>query len=299
MRWNALGKVRRALQAVDILITRRRNRQPYFVPPPPDAERDAWQAYLQRLHGDPGDSEYREAHRERLARTMTLVPAPRSTSRALELGCYMHITPALHFRLGYREVRGAYLGPSGHTQTKTVVADGQEFRCPVDLFDAERDLFPYPDNWFDCVLACEIIEHLRRDPMHLLLEARRVLAAGGTLIVTTPNCASLSSVVRVLHGDANPQIFACYPDPRKSTGDNPHVREYAPAELARLLGAAGFRVEKLFTDRIGGYEEGTWAHDLLERNGFDTRLRGEQIYCRAIADAALPVERYPSFLYDV
>src|SRR6266545_1409439 len=39
------------------------------------------------------------------------------------------------------------------------------------------------DGRFQTVLACEIIEHLVLDPMHMLLEIRRVLRSGGTLVL--------------------------------------------------------------------------------------------------------------------
>ncbi len=295
-----LGKLRGLLRAVDILITRRAYRHSYFTPPEDNRRLEEWRTFLRRLDTvDSPEAGYRETHLNRLARTMTIIPPPGSTGRALELGCYMQMTPALGLRLGYRQVRGAYFGPLGRTETKTAAIEGREvFRCRIDLFDVERDQFPYPDEYFDCVLACEIIEHLRRDPMHMLLEIRRVLVDGGALILTTPNCASLGSVTRALHGVQNSQVFACYPHPEKAAEESPHVREYTPFELNQTLNVAGFRVEWMMTDRIGDRSEGTWAFDLLKRHGFDTRLRGEQLYARAIKDASLPTTRYPDFLYS-
>ncbi len=293
--------VRRLLREVDIRITRCRFRNAYFCPRPDTARMREFKRFFRKLDlGDSGGDAYLATHLQRLAQTMVMAPSPATTSRALELGCYMQMAPALKLELGYREVRGAYLGPAGTTETKVATAGGREiFRCEIDLFDAERDVFPYPGSHFDLVLACEIIEHLRRDPMHMLLEVRRVLVDGGALLLTTPNCASLASVTRLLHGYQNPQIFSCYPHPAKAETDGPHVREYTPSELGRTLVAAGFQVETMFTDRIGGYEEGTWVYDLLKTHGLDTDLRGEQIYCLATKQSALPVDRCPSFLYGM
>src|ERR1700733_4860809 len=85
---------------------------------------------------DAGAKAYLGVHIPRLARTLALVPPPGSTSRVLELGCYMQITPLLDRLCGYREVRGAYYGKLGRVDTKRVpFADG-EFACQVDHFDA-------------------------------------------------------------------------------------------------------------------------------------------------------------------
>ena len=118
---------------------------------------------------------YLETHLRRLARTLDITPPPGNTRRALELGAYMQITPALACLLGYEEVRGGYLGPSDRNPVRKTASIGQKrvFTCDIDLFDAEKDPFPYPDSYFDVVLACEILEHLRFDPIHMLLDLRQ------------------------------------------------------------------------------------------------------------------------------
>jgi SAM-dependent methyltransferase len=80
---------------------------------------------------------------------------------------------------GYTDVRGAYYGALGRTDQRFASVRGDWFEARVDLFDAERDRFPFDDGYFETVLACELIEHMLRDPMHLLLECRRVLEEGG------------------------------------------------------------------------------------------------------------------------
>ena len=49
----------------------------------------------------------------------------------------------------------------------------------------ERTLFEI-DERADTVIACEIIEHLTEDPMHMLIELNRVLKWGGLVVITTP-----------------------------------------------------------------------------------------------------------------
>jgi SAM-dependent methyltransferase len=237
---------------------------------------------------------YFEKHLSRLARTITLIPPPRTSGRILELGCYMQITPFLETLLNYSQLRGADYGPLGECVEKTACVAGQKFSVMVDLFDAERDRFPYEDSRFETVLVCELIEHLLADPMHLLLECRRILEEGGHLVVTTPNIGSLTSVARTLHGYDNPQIHYRY----SRTPAVPHVREYTAFELKAALVAAGFEIETITTEPIAEFAMNLPLWDFLEEHGYNTSLRGEQTYCVAVKRANLPVTRYPEFLYE-
>lgn len=246
---------------------------------------------------DENSRSYLEKHIPRLARTMALVPPPGETGRVLELGCYMQITPLLERLSGYREVRGGYYGTLGKFDRKTIRFPDGKFTCRVDHFDAELDVFPYRDGYFDLVIAGEILEHMVFDPMHLLLESRRVLVEGGRMLVTTPNVASVTSIAKVLNGGSNPQIYSVYPRP----GGEPeigHMREYTAVELGETMKAAGFEIERLFTTFLEEYEGHRPLLQLLEANGYDTENRGQQTWCVARKRSELPVNRYPFFLYD-
>jgi SAM-dependent methyltransferase len=246
---------------------------------------------------DAGAKAYLEKHIPRLARTLALAPPPGATGRVLELGCYMQITPLLHRLVGYKEVRGAFFGKPGRIDHKAVPFPDGDFECDVDHFDAERDAFPYPDGHFDLVVAGEIIEHLTRDPMHLMLEARRVLRDGGYLLLTTPNAGSITSVAKALDGRDNPQIFFLYkrPDGEDEIG---HVREYTIHELGATARAAGFEVQNLFTTFIEEFSSHRPLLRLLEESGYDPENRGEQSWCLAMKRESLPVDRYPYFIYS-
>jgi len=211
------------------------------------------------------------------------------------------MTPALARVLGYRDVRGAYLGPLGSSDERIASVEGREiFRCAIDLFDVERDRFPYEDRMFETVLACEIIEHLLLDPMHMLIEIHRVLDDGGTLVLTTPNAASSTAVARVLRQDGNPQLHSKYPDPRGEWRETevPHVREYTPGELRACVEAAGLEVETLVTEPLSTFDP-RWVEELLLDHGCPTEDRGELMFCVARKrPGTTAVTRYPAFLYD-
>ena len=210
----------------------------------------------------------------------------------------MQMTPALAAHCGYGEVFGSYYGPVGqHHEQSATSSNGETFSCRIDLFDAERDRFPYPDGHFRTVLCCELLEHLAGDPMHMIAEINRILAPGGWLILSTPNITSLRSVEAVLHG-YHPELFSSYIKPGPDgTVDPRHSREYAPREIALLVEAGGMQVEHLET---GDYRDsrvnfdGAWK--LLEAGGCSLDLRGEVIYCRARKTGPVR-DRWPKELY--
>jgi SAM-dependent methyltransferase len=294
IRWS-LHKLDAALSRIDT-----DSAGPEILPPP--RRHDEIAAFVRSLdQPDESARTYLEIHLPRIARTLDLVPEPARSRRVLELGAYMHMTPALQCVLGYEEVRGAFFGPLGRTDEKSVTAGGKlVFQCCVDLFDAEKDRYPYPDGHFECALACEIFEHMMHDPMHMLVEIHRVLEDGGALVLTTPNVASYLAVARALEQSANPQLFSKYPDPRGEFADSepPHVREYTPQELREAVESAGFEVEKVFTEVIPGYGTESWVKMFLERNGYSSAMRGEQLYCLARKRSGRRVVRYPKFLYE-
>lgn len=244
---------------------------------------------------------YIETHLTRFEKTLSITPVAGPGDRILEMGSYLQITPALKTRLGYSEVRGCYYGPAGAIDQRWVKSStGECFHCTLELFDAEKDRFPYDDSYFSTVLCCELLEHLTEDPMHMMSEINRILRPGGHLVLTTPNIASLRAIAAILSG-YHPGFFPAYIRPRVA-GEEPearHNREYTAREIALLLHYAGFETTLVETGpfRDQPKPEHEWVKHLLAQYQQPADLRGDGVY--AVGRKTGPVrERFPAWLYQ-
>jgi glycosyltransferase involved in cell wall biosynthesis len=244
---------------------------------------------------------YVETHLTRFEKTLAITPPGGPEDRILEMGSYLQITPALKTRLGYGEVRGCYYGPAGKVDHRSVTSiEDEQFQCTLELFDAEKDRFPYDDGYFSTVLCCELVEHLAEDPMHMMSEINRILRPDGHLVLTTPNIGSLRAIVAILEG-YHPGFFPAYIRPR-AAGEEPearHNREYSAREIVLLFYYAGFEMTLLETGpfRDEPRPEHGWVKLLIDRYKLPADLRGDGIY--AVGRKCVPVrERYPAWLYQ-
>jgi hypothetical protein len=105
-------------------------------------------------------------------------------------------------------------------------------------------------------------------PALFLSECWRVLRPSGVLHLTTPNVVDLRGRTRALLGQS-PQSHLFGIERTLRMNEWVHRREYAPAEVARLVQAVGFRVSGLHTwmpsRAEGGQGAGGWLAPLLNR----------------------------------
>ncbi len=195
--------------------------------------------------GFPGDLEQLWAvEQSRYRETLRRIPPARGDqATVLDLGSSRPWLPFISVLLGYRRITLNTSYPESG-----FVADGLEVRgaprsdVRVSVFDIERNAFPHPDESFDLVLCLQVLEHLAVDPMAMMSEVNRVLKPGGTFLLTTPNVVRYSNVVRLMLGE-NPYGWAAY----NGYDGNRHNREYAPAEIHRLLCAGGITPDEVVT----------------------------------------------------
>jgi SAM-dependent methyltransferase len=160
-------------------------------------------------------------------------------ARVLDVGCGRGLLPA---ELSRR------LGPRGEVHGIDVFDDVEPDGWSYTAGDITQGV-PWPDGAFDCVVLGEVIEHVP-DPDALLAEVHRVLAPGGTFVVTTPNLVCWANRLVVPLGI---QPFFTETSSRVVLGrylrllgqGNPavgHLKVFTHRSLAELLDRCGFEV---------------------------------------------------------
>ena len=118
----------------------------------------------------------------------------------------------------------------------------QQQDLTIHRCDIEQQSLPFEENSVQYIVFTEVFEHLRINPIATLRDIYRILAPGGTLLVTTPNLYALRNIVSFVTGRG---IGDPYEEFRKleTVGHMGHVREYAPCEMRTFLERAGFTVQ--------------------------------------------------------
>ena len=221
--------------------------------------------------------------RSRLTLTVDMIPEELRAGDVLQLGaepylltlclrrvCTGRLTLVNYF--GVDELRGRQVLVNRRT--------GERLQLEYDHFNVESDDFPYPDASFDVVMACEIIEHLAMNPVRTLAEIHRVLRPNGAVVITTPNCLSLSRLDGFLEGRGE---MVDHYVPAFGYGAR-HNREYRPHELRELLEATGFVIDEMAVrDLVAGSRRQRVRHAVWKRvlAWHSDHPREEHIFVRA------------------
>lgn len=151
-------------------------------------------------------------------------------ARILDLGAF---TGALLARLrdaGFTALSGADL--ANHLTEDVASFRACDFNTAfADAFAGER---------FDCITACEVIEHLD-DPRAFLRECHKLLVPGGLVVVSTPNIAFFEGRIKfALTGELWGFSARSYRSQR-------HISPIPASHVPMMLDEAGFALAALCT----------------------------------------------------
>lgn len=111
----------------------------------------------------------------------------------------------------------------------------------LESVNLEENKLPWPDNFFNFIFFCDVIEHLiPSDIPSLIKEIKRVLKKDGYLVIVTPNIASLIKRVNLFFGK-NPIEFDLRLHEEAIYG---HIREYTMNELLHIVRNENFKIKR-------------------------------------------------------
>lgn len=170
--------------------------------------------------------------------------------RVLDIGCWEGLISELIAK-NENEVCGVDISES-------VLKIAQCKGIKTHKVDIESEELPFPGNYFDVVVAGEVIEHVF-DTDSFLKKIKHVLKDGGNLIITTPNLATLGRRLLLLLGK-NPLMEVSI------DGDAAgHIRYFIKETLVDLLEKHGFKIDKITSDIINFNNSGRFYSVRLAR----------------------------------
>lgn len=177
-------------------------------------------------------------------RTNAALQAIERGNRLLDVGCGEG-SLALHLKTRFNEVHGIDISAEA-------VRLAQQRGVRASRVNLNVESIPYPDAHFDAVVALDVIEHVF-DPVAFVKEIHRVLAAKGTVVISTPNIRKIQRIVSLVMGHFPRTSY----DPVGFDGG--HLHYFTSFDLRNLLMTNGFEVT--LVEGICG-DRRTWKYRL-------------------------------------
>jgi len=173
------------------------------------------------------DDTYDSAHLFFSDRDEAVISALGAKDRVLELGCGNGRI------LELCDVKEKY----GIDISQIAVSNAIKRGINAKVVNIDAEDLPYESEFFDGLLAIELLEHLF-DPVHALAEANRVLNKSGILIVSVPNTGYFKIRLAILFGTFNDfhgnGIIV-----------DEHIRFYTKKSIAKLVKLCGFECQSI------------------------------------------------------
>lgn len=157
-----------------------------------------------------------------------------TNKKILEIGC---ATGYFGKRLINRGalVYGIDISPEAISKAKKVLTH-------AITLDLEIDKIPYNENYFDLIIAAEVLEHLFA-PKELLKKVHKLLKPKGELIISTPNILYWGNRIKFLRGKFNYELTGIF--------DEGHIHFFSYGSLKKELDEAGFKIYRESNYYIG------------------------------------------------
>ena len=204
---------------------------------------------LQR-HNYTGEGEYRylqnslPSYRETVADIINYFNG-NTAFHLLEIGTFLGLVAIVMKKMGF-DIEATDI-PEFAGDDSTLKKRLDNHGIPLSAANLRHATLPYPDNNFDGIIMCEVLEHFNFNPLPTLREINRILKQGGLLYLTTPNIASLRNRLNLLIGKSihnNIDDFFAQFNPNNNMIVGLHWREYTKDEIRYMLEKMNFTIMK-------------------------------------------------------
>jgi len=194
-----------------------------------------------------GEYEYLQNLRYSYARTVNdVAPLLKKGDKILEIGSLFGVVSTALTQLGYN-VTGTDI-PEFHASAKLQELYKKN-NIGFDKVNLHSYSLPYPDESFNMVIICEVLEHLNFNPLPVLKEINRVLKKGGYIYIAMPNQSCIDNRLKMLLGRSihDPiQYFFDQLDSSKNIIVSRHWKEYTMAEAVEMVDRMGYEITRYY-----------------------------------------------------
>lgn len=139
----------------------------------------------------------------------------------------------------------------------------RDHNCKLVAANITAERLPFPDDHFSMVTFSETLEHLPVERVNFVLrELARVTRAGGKLIMSSPNQASLENRLRLLKGKS---VLDMPNELATAKGMFGHIRLYTPSEIESAMSNFGLALERCILESNNSGYRGTSPKSIRRR----------------------------------
>ncbi len=164
---------------------------------------------------------------------------PPNARRILDVGCGAGATGArLKQAYGVHEIIGIEFVPK-------IAYMARQCLDRVLVGDVETMTLDFPEDYFDCILCADVLEHCK-DPWSVLTKLRSFLKDDGILIASIPNLRHLVVILKI--------IFNRWEYEQSGILDEGHLRFFTFHTIQDMLTRTGFKLLNVHAKRSASWK---------------------------------------------
>jgi 2-polyprenyl-3-methyl-5-hydroxy-6-metoxy-1,4-benzoquinol methylase len=168
------------------------------------------------------------------ARHEVLALIPVGTKRLLDVGCSNGATAALAKKqFGIEYVVGVELFPDAAETARKRLDEVIEGNIEILTL-------PYTDDYFDCIICADILEHTQ-NPWLVLTALRRLISPNGVVIASIPNIGHIVPLLKI--------AFDRFEYEESGILDKTHLRFFTLHTIKQMFSETGFQIEVISTNK--------------------------------------------------